>query len=1043
MTQVAEPRIDIHDIARRPLVPTERQRQDGADYVAPEMFDPVPSAGERSDQPQKAPLRTRLAGYAGALDPRSIKGAKLPLFVFAALALLGNIDDSVFALVLPELRAEFGGDLGPLILAGTVSNILITLSGPVFGYLIDRVKRVRLVRISQIGTGLAGLGAPLFANSILSVTMYRGAAGLVGGMAGPGSAAPASLLPDYYDVEDYSRALVFLPAMTALGGVLTPLIAGYTIEASGGWRPAAILLGVIATVIAASSLLLREPKRGGVQVASVGAQVIAGKPPTLSESLRTLRGIYTLRRLWVAVVPLGAVAIGVQVFLALYWAQVFGLTPSERSFLLSLSSGTQFVLMLALTPLLGKIAARRPNRIFVYLGIVVALCSIFALVLAFSRNLTLSIMMSLPLTAGIATLLPSVSLLLVRIVPADVRGLGVTSIQPSLLAGQLLFTILSVSVGKSLAGVGHLALMFVPLCLIAGYLLASAARGVDKDIRTADAMTLARLAFHPDAGNSADEAFLVCRDVEVQYSGSVILAGVDLDVRTGEMLALLGTNGAGKSTLLKVISGLVPASNGAIFYQGRNITYEPPHLNVRAGLVMVPGGRAVFPTMSVRDNLATALVGAGPEASGETGFEEVLELFPVLRERLDQRAGDLSGGEQQMVALSQALLMRPNLLMIDELSLGLAPAVVEQLLDVLTLINSRGTTVIIVEQSVNVALTVAKRAVFLDKGQIQFDGPTEDLLARPDLVRSVFMGGAATGTPVGHRSAGGLQELAEVLHVEELAVDFGGVRAVDGVSLSVTASEILGILGPNGAGKTTLFDAISGFVRTSSGRVVLDGTDVSSFSPDARANLGLVRSFQDARLFPSMTVRDNIAVAFQRLASRNVLGAIVWAPAVRRNEERVRRRVDGLIDLLNLGPYADLLLGELSTGSRRAVDVAVVMAAEPKVLLLDEPSSGLAQVEVEALGPVISRLARETGSAVIVIEHDLPLLGSVSDRLLAMERGRTIASGLPHDVLSDPAVMASYLNASESVLARSGTPMSTIAAALGVTAEPPTEVGKP
>jgi branched-chain amino acid transport system ATP-binding protein len=183
-----------------------------------------------------------------------------------------------------------------------------------------------------------------------------------------------------------------------------------------------------------------------------------------------------------------------------------------------------------------------------------------------------------------------------------------------------------------------------------------------------------------------------------------------------------------------------------------------------------------------------------------------------------------------------------------------------------------------------------------------------------------------------------------------------------------------------------------------------------------------------------MTVRENIAVALERLASRNTAAALVWSPATRRSEERIHRRVDGLIDLLNLGDLADKFVAELSTGSRRAVDVALVMAAEPKVLLLDEPSSGLAQAEVEALGPVITRLARETGAAVVVIEHDLALLSSVSQRLAAMERGHLVTVGTPQEVLADPRVISSYLNASERALSRSGSRMSSIAAALGADA---------
>jgi branched-chain amino acid transport system ATP-binding protein len=195
---------------------------------------------------------------------------------------------------------------------------------------------------------------------------------------------------------------------------------------------------------------------------------------------------------------------------------------------------------------------------------------------------------------------------------------------------------------------------------------------------------------------------------------------------------------------------------------------------------------------------------------------------------------------------------------------------------------------------------------------------------------------------------------------------------------------------------------------------------VTHAAPDARARLGLGRSFQNARLFPALTVRENLAVALERKAVRNPLLAAVWAPQVRASERRIARQVDRLIDLLGLGGYADSTLAELSTGSRRAVDVACIIALEPSVLLLDEPSSGLAQAETEALGPLLSRIVRETGCGMVVIEHDIPLVTALSDRMVAMEGGAVIVTGTPDQVRADPRVLTSYLAASDDVVQRSG-----------------------
>jgi branched-chain amino acid transport system ATP-binding protein len=231
----------------------------------------------------------------------------------------------------------------------------------------------------------------------------------------------------------------------------------------------------------------------------------------------------------------------------------------------------------------------------------------------------------------------------------------------------------------------------------------------------------------------------------------------------------------------------------------------------------------------------------------------------------------------------------------------------------------------------------------------------------------------------------------------------------------------VGIIGPNGAGKTTLFDAISGFVPLSSGTVTLLGADATRLGPDGRAQLGLTRSFQNVRLFGAMSVRETIAVALElHLQSRSALSAALWLPSARRSGRRVARRVDNLIDSLGLTRYAESFVNELSTGTRRIVDLACLLAAQPQLLLLDEPSSGLAQSETEELGPLIGRIAKETGCAIVLIEHDLPLVSSVSSRMIAMDRGAVLASGDPHDVLADPQVIRAYLRAPDEVINRSG-----------------------
>jgi ABC-type branched-subunit amino acid transport system ATPase component len=211
-------------------------------------------------------------------------------------------------------------------------------------------------------------------------------------------------------------------------------------------------------------------------------------------------------------------------------------------------------------------------------------------------------------------------------------------------------------------------------------------------------------------------------------------------------VALRGTNGAGTSTLLKVISGLCLPHHGTIRLHGRDITYVEPTRRVELGISQVPGGRGVFGPMSVAENLRVLAYSHGRDRRAvDRGIDASFEAFPRLAERRSQQASTLSGGEQQMLGLATAFILRPRLLLIDELSLGLAPKVVGELLDMVRRINQEGAAVVLVEQSVNVALSVVDHAYFMEKGEIRFDGKAADLLTRPDLLRSVFLEGANEG----------------------------------------------------------------------------------------------------------------------------------------------------------------------------------------------------------------------------------------------------------------------------------------------------------
>jgi ABC-type branched-subunit amino acid transport system ATPase component/ABC-type branched-subunit amino acid transport system permease subunit len=261
---------------------------------------------------------------------------------------------------------------------------------------------------------------------------------------------------------------------------------------------------------------------------------------------------------------------------------------------------------------------------------------------------------------------------------------------------------------------------------------------------------------------------------------------------------------------------------------------------------------------------------------------------------------------------------------------------------------------------------------------------------------------------------------APVLDVEDVEVTFGGVRAIDGVSIQLHQGEIVGLIGTNGAGKSTLINVISGVLKPSRGTITLLATDVSHLAPELRAGLGLARSFQAAHLFPGLTVRETVQAMLGSRAGIGVVSSMAGAPWARRAERQCRAEADTLIQRIGLGPWADTLTAELSTGTRRLCDLALQLAAKPTVLLLDEPTAGVAQRETEAFGPLLRRIRDELNCAVLIVEHDMPLLMGLCDRIYAMAEGRIIAEGSPEEVRRNPAVVASYLGTDQVAITRSG-----------------------
>jgi ABC-type branched-subunit amino acid transport system ATPase component/MFS family permease len=968
---------------------------------------------------------------------REITGghAMYPLLILFGLNAVDELDRTLFGVLGPEIRDHFG-----LSNQGFLTLIALTLLGGLLvevplAFYADRVPRVK------IAVGGAALWAVFGLLTGLAATVTMLVLARTGSGIGRAVVTPThnSLLADLYPIEKRTEVYGFHRMANALGAFVGPLIGGLLAEAYG-WRVPFFVFIIPTIVFVVLGLRLREPGRGHFEreAAGASADVIATdeRPPSWAESVRILWQVRTLRRIWYSLPFLAASVIGLASLTSIYYEEVFDLSESQRGFVAAATEPAQLLGITLGIGLTARVMTRDPGRGLRLLSIVAVLIAGAWVAFAAAPVLGVAVGANILISGLAALLAPGIFASLSLAIPPKVRSLGYSMGSLFVLPGLIMLYVVGGLADRYGVRTGMLAM--VPVFMVGAAILSSASATVRSDISKVWTSTAAQAEVLLQRARGEVKLLLV-RNVDVSYDNVQVLFNVDFEIDEGEVVALLGTNGAGKSTLLKAIAGVVPADAGAIVFDGRDATYAPPHEVVARGVVLVPGGQGVFPSLTVAENLRLAGWLERDSQERAARIDEALALFPSIRSRMAEPAANLSGGGQQMLTIAMALLSRPRLLMIDELSLGLAPTVVSELLAAVQTLKAKGTTVILVEQSVNVALTVADTAYFMEKGEIRFHGPTAELFDRPDVFRSVFLEGATdlqgdraervgrngrrgAAVPVAPRTTDAGVEGAARLVAEDVTMRFGGIAALDDVSFEVAPGEILGFLGPNGAGKTTLFDVLSGFQPRAAGRVLLAGDDISGLGPDARARRGLGRSFQDGRLFPALTVAETIAVACERTIDvRDPFAAALHLPAVVDSEAKVRDRVAELIEMLGLGAFADKYVRELSTGSRRVVDLACVAAHGPQVLLLDEPSSGIAQREAEALGPLLVRMRDLTGASLLVIEHDVPLLTTITDRLIALDLGRVVTVGPADEVINHPAVVASYLGESEAAVARSGT----------------------
>ncbi len=681
------------------------------------------------------PLNLIYNYFAGATGGLAV----FPLLMLCALYFVDEFDTAAFGVLAPEIKRAFhltDGGIGTIVV---LNASIVLLLGVPLGHYADRLPRRLFVWVGAFIAGtfsfLTGLAGVLWLFVI--IRMFNGV-GLV-----INTGVHPSLLSDYYKPEDWSNVYTVHQFAPRFGAIFGPAVAG-GVAALFGWRAAFIVLIVPLAIAGFVAMRLKEPLRGGTQDLEAAELVAQEKPAPFDRSIRTVMSIKTLNRQYISWIFIGAGFIPLSALSPLLFDRRFHVSPFGRGLIGAAGAAAAFYGVLYSRKLTAKWFSNGMGEPLKNTGWVLVLVGVGIAGIAASPVLWLAIVFAIltNLVGGVFWVPFATTQAFVA--PARVRTLAFSLGNAFLIAGAWLLVLLpGVFRLSDNHGPQWALAAIVPYWVIGGLVLRSGRHYVLDDATRALEMLQTSARIRQERMNRTNEDMLIVSKIDIAYDSTQVLFGVDFTVQEGELIALLGTNGAGKSTLLKAISGLVHPMSGSIFFDGEDITFHDPEETAELGIIQMPGGKSVFPSLNVQENLDMAawLYNKDPQHV-KSATDHVFDLFPVLKQRLTQQAGSLSGGEQQMLSLGQAFIAKPRLLMIDELSLGLAPVIVQQLLQIVTDIHAAGTTIILVEQSVNVALTVAKHAYFMEKGQVRFDGPTDELLGRSDILRSVFLEGA-------------------------------------------------------------------------------------------------------------------------------------------------------------------------------------------------------------------------------------------------------------------------------------------------------------
>ncbi len=559
-----------------------------------------------------------------------------------------------------------------------------------------------------------------------------------------------SLITDTYPIQARSRIFAFEGIGRPVGQLIGPLLVGGIATWVGGdegWRWAFVAVSIPPVIVGLAALRMKEPPRGRFEQEELldeGALEVEELEPSMSTALARLRKIRTFYFLATGVGVLGFALIAIPAQFNLLLEDKYALDALDRGIVESL----MWVASLVTIPVAGRIFDRKfredPEVMVRFTGALIMSAGGIYLIALPMKPLWLLITLLAISQALISASFVAAPTIIAAVSPYRIRAQAFALLPVFIfLMGGFFGGLISGQLSDAYNNRTAMLIIAPPAALAGGWLIRRGAHHIRRDISLAVEELLEEQQETRKIVDAPEEVpALQVRNLDFSYGPVQVLFDVEIEVAKGEVVALLGTNGAGKSTLLRAISGLGIPDRGVVRLNGRTITYAEAETRFRVGIVQLRGGAGIFPDLTIGENLRAALLGSRIEpAEADRRVATAIEMFPALDGRLGEAAGDLSGGQQQMLALAMALMHEPEVLLIDELSLGLAPVVVQELLRVVENLKARGQTMVIVEQSLNVALAFADRAIFMEKGVVRFEGPARELAERDDLARAVFLGG--------------------------------------------------------------------------------------------------------------------------------------------------------------------------------------------------------------------------------------------------------------------------------------------------------------